>query len=181
MQKNELWQEYGINGEPLQNGGLIPYPAQLIRDHKICGVVTIWLYRHAPEGLALLFQKRSQFVDRNASKWDISAGGHMNYQETPLESAVREAREEIGVDLAPAKLHYLFSEATNLHVHHTFAYDWTEEPDQFHFDDQEVETVKWVPFTEVDEFRSAYAKTQVADDDTHFMLLRQWFQRHGDI
>jgi 8-oxo-dGTP pyrophosphatase MutT (NUDIX family) len=39
--------------------------------------------------------------------WDISAGGHNDSGETPLESAVREMKEEIGLEVNPGQLEYI--------------------------------------------------------------------------
>lgn len=45
----------------------------------------------------LFLQKRSEKKDIQPNKWDSSVGGHIDLGETPKESAIREAREEIGL------------------------------------------------------------------------------------
>lgn len=52
----------------------------------------------------LLLQKRSRFKDTSPGKWDISVGGHLDAGETYLEAALRECREEIGIEVREADL-----------------------------------------------------------------------------
>ena len=52
----------------------------------------------------LYLQKRSIWKDRNPSRWDSSAAGHVDSGETYVDSARRELREELGIeapDLTP--------------------------------------------------------------------------------
>ncbi len=57
--------------------------------------VHIFLFNKAGE---IYVQKRSQFKDRYAGKLDSSAAGHVEPGETYRRTAVRELREEIGID-----------------------------------------------------------------------------------
>ena len=59
-------------------------------------VARVWLYK--TDSLAVLLQKRSPFI-RNAGKYDASAGGHLDGEETPEDAVVRECQEEIGIKL----------------------------------------------------------------------------------
>ncbi len=64
------------------------------------------LVLHPDEG-TLLLQKRSATKDTFPGRWDTSVGGHVTFGQSYLEAAVREAREELGVDLDPDSLEYL--------------------------------------------------------------------------
>ena len=113
--------------------------------------------------------------------WDISAGGHMNYGETFLEAAIREAREEIGIEVSKDDFQFVVaSPIRGTSIYWCYAIDWTNKPDNFHFDDEEVSEVKWVPLSEADSFRAAHAKKPLARDDAHFAMLRDWFSRYGN-
>lgn len=178
----ELWQEYQANGEPLLNGGR---PNRLAcpdyaTDH-LYGVVIVWLYRHSQHGLEFLFQQRSRYVDRYPHEWDVSAGGHINYQESLVTAAIREANEEIGASLAPEHLEYAFSCNNVTRICHSFFYDWTEQPEDFHFNDHEVEQVKWVKYDDIDQFRKASVKSALANDDLYFALFQDWVKNHGHL
>lgn len=56
--------------------------------------VHILVFNRAGE---LLLQKRSAWKDREPSKWDSSAAGHLEPGETYAAAAVREAEEELGI------------------------------------------------------------------------------------
>ncbi len=55
----------------------------------------------------LLLQKRSMRKDLNKGLWDTSAAGHVDVGESYLAGAIRESREELGVDVGEC-LHPLF-------------------------------------------------------------------------
>ncbi len=46
----------------------------------------------------LFLQKRSYNKDIQPGKWDTSVGGHVIYGQSIIKSAIREAREELGID-----------------------------------------------------------------------------------
>lgn len=52
----------------------------------------------------LFVQKRSELKDINPGLWDTSAAGHVDAGEVPLDAAVRELREELGVTVATSAL-----------------------------------------------------------------------------
>ncbi len=66
--------------------------------------VHIWLY--TPDG-KLLFQKRAKNKDTFPNLWDVSVAGHIGSGESPLDSAIREIKEEIGITVSEKKLHYV--------------------------------------------------------------------------
>jgi len=57
-----------------------------------------------PKG-ELFLQKRSRFKDMHPGKWDTSVGGHVNAGESYERAALREMREELGIE--GTKLEYL--------------------------------------------------------------------------
>ena len=180
MTKDELWQRIAKNGELIMDGGFPATSGEIPDDVAFCTTV-IWLYRHTKNGIELLWQKRSPKVDRNANMWDVSAGGHMNYGETLIEAVTREAREEIGIEVSPEDLEFVVaSPIRGNSIYWCYAVDWTNKPDDFHFNDEEVSEVKWVPLVETDDFRAKYAKKPLARDDTHFTMLKDWFSHYGD-
>lgn len=52
----------------------------------------------------ILMQKRSRFKDTSPGKWDVSVGGHLDAGETYLQAALRECREEIGIEVGEVDL-----------------------------------------------------------------------------
>lgn len=68
-------------------------------------------YHHAvavfiinPKTNQILLQKRSHQKKLWPGLWDISAGGHTNAGEFGFQAAIRETKEEIGIDLHPNDL-----------------------------------------------------------------------------
>lgn len=57
----------------------------------------------------ILVQKRCEKKDYYPLVWDCSIGGHISFGETPLTSAVREAREELGLNLNESDFKYVFT------------------------------------------------------------------------
>lgn len=183
MHKNELWQLFDSNAERVMDGG---YDAALGNPADdsglIYGTTVVWIYRRTKIGkIELLWQKRSATVDANPNMWDVSAGGHIKYGEPLVDAIIREAHEEVGADASPEE--FRFVEATpcrHNNIYWCYAVDWTDKPENFHFDDGEVSEVKWVPLEDVDEFRAQYAKKVLAKDDRHFYVLKKWFENYGN-
>ena len=66
----------------------------------------VWIYR--PDGHILL-QKRAAHKETFPSMWDISVAGHIDAGESPLEGALREIREEIGIRVDEKDLEYAYT------------------------------------------------------------------------
>jgi isopentenyldiphosphate isomerase len=64
----------------------------------------VWLA--TPDGRVLL-QRRAAVKENWPDLWDISVAGHVSAGESAIESAVREAREELGLDLSTDTLAHL--------------------------------------------------------------------------
>lgn len=57
----------------------------------------------------ILMQQRSFTKDTNPGQWDISAAGHVSAGQTPLEAAVREINEEVGIRVEDKDLNYILT------------------------------------------------------------------------
>ena len=58
----------------------------------------------ATESGSIYLQKRAMNKDIQPGKWDTAVGGHVDYGETVSQALAREAREELGIDVASLKL-----------------------------------------------------------------------------
>ena len=56
----------------------------------------------------LFLQKRAADRQVQPGKWDTSVGGHLSSGEGYLEAAVREAAEELGIEILPENLRFLY-------------------------------------------------------------------------
>ena len=163
--EGEVWQMYNRSGEPDPDG-------------QLTANANIWLYRRTERGIEVLFQKRSKYIDKNAGKFDVSAGGHIDEGETPLVAALRETREEIGAELSARELTFLCSFRSGEKLLHVYVVDWTGREDVFHFNDNEVELVKWVPLSEMNDFVAKYAKPPLQKSTIQLDMLKEWL--NGD-
>lgn len=183
MHKDEMWQLFAANGEPIVGEGwdsALGNPEKTGSD-AIVGVVVVFLYRFNADGeLEFLWQKRSETVDRYPGYYDISAGGHVNLGESLIEAAVRECREEIGVEILGEDLKFMTLSPFNKNrFAWVYAVDWTGREDEFRFDDGEVSEVKWVLYSGMDEFREKYAKKPLRKDKFTFVAIRNWLRMQG--
>ena len=66
----------------------------------------VWIVRRKASGYDILLQKRSQNKDSFPGLYDTSSAGHNPAGDEPLESAIRELKEELGIDATPEQLSY---------------------------------------------------------------------------
>ncbi|MBR3177716.1 NUDIX domain-containing protein [Candidatus Saccharibacteria bacterium] len=183
VHEGELWQEFDKSGEPLMNGGRLPSLGNpKVGESVYSSVAIVWLFRKTESGIEVLFQKRSEKVDRFPGTWDIAAGGHINYGESVIDAAIREAREEIGVEIDKTMLSLAIVTPSLFanNILREFICDYTGRPDNFHFDDEEVSEVKWVPLEEFDDFIIKNAKTPLVEDVEIRSIVKQRILSHGD-
>lgn len=66
---------------------------------KTPNAVFVILFRGSEDSLEILLQKRQNtgFMD---GYWDVSASGHVEEGESNTQAAIREAKEEIGIEIA---------------------------------------------------------------------------------
>ena len=66
----------------------------------------IWIVREIEGKWQVLLQKRAQTKDSFPGRYDTSSAGHIQAGDEPLESAIRELREELGITATPEELMY---------------------------------------------------------------------------
>jgi len=73
------------------------------------GTVQIWLMNSKGE---ILMQKRSLKKTSRPGKWDNSCAGHMIAGESAIETALRELKEELNIEIDRENLELLYKKAT---------------------------------------------------------------------
>jgi Isopentenyldiphosphate isomerase len=66
----------------------------------------VWVVRPGESGYDVLMQKRSMEKESFPGLYDTSSAGHIPAGSEPLESALRELNEELGIDAREDQLHY---------------------------------------------------------------------------
>ena len=98
----ELFDEIREDGS---RTGVVKERGVVHEDGSLHATVHTWIVRpNTKSGYDLLLQKRSECKDSNPGCWDISSAGHIDAGQGRLESALRELREELGIDARPEQL-----------------------------------------------------------------------------
>lgn len=104
-----------LDGEPMElfdeiredgsRTGVVKERGVVHEDGSLHPTVHTWIVRsNDKSGYDLLLQKRSECKDSNPGCWDISSAGHVEAGHGYLESAIRELKEELGIDALPEQL-----------------------------------------------------------------------------
>ncbi len=118
----------------------------------------VWILRRRGGCVEILLQKRSKTKDSFPGCYDISSAGHIPAGMDFVPSALRELKEELGLDAQPAELHYcgqrrffnhkifhdrpfLDNQISNVYVL------WKDvRPEDLTLQECEVESVRWMDF-----------------------------------
>lgn len=105
---------FDILGENGNKTGKIKERSEVHRDGDLHGTSHIWITRINPETKAtdVLLQMRSKNKDSHPSCFDTSCAGHLSAGTTYEEAALRELSEELGIQVLPCNLKYLFTNRT---------------------------------------------------------------------
>lgn len=104
-----------LNGKPMEMFDVIDEsgkPTGVIKERGVVhreGVLHatshIWIARpNEKSGYDILLQKRSACKDSHPGCYDISSAGHITAGGNPLDSAIRELKEELGIQARPEEL-----------------------------------------------------------------------------
>lgn len=116
------------------------------------GAAHVWLYKtNANDELEILLQKRASDKRTWPGFYDISAAGHIDLGEDYVTAAIRETREEIGLDIDQNNLEFIFATHIDMQVGDTENYEnefrWVyllnSDDNKFKLDDGEVESLIW--------------------------------------
>ena len=116
-----------------------------------------------PKAPRVLLQKRADTRKMWPGLWDVSSGGHVSAGELIYQAALRECREELGLDLVPADINYiggclsrnLRDNIDDRHINNYFVAELSVDENKLRIDHSEVQCVAW--FT-VDELAAEMAK-----------------------
>ncbi len=148
----------------------------------------VWIVRKEDSRTQVLLQKRSINKESYPGMYDTSSAGHIPAGEEPLPSAVRELKEELGIDADETQLRYtgtfriqyekmfhgkLFKDNEITRV---YLYDAPVDADDLVLQSSEVESVAWFDIDEVwDEIQHCRDRFCVPTDGLR--LLREYINK----
>ncbi|MBP3900980.1 MAG: NUDIX domain-containing protein [Blautia sp.] len=121
----------------------------------------VWIVRKKDSGYDVLLQKRSRNKDSFPGMYDTSSAGHIPAGEEPLPSALRELKEELGIEAGPEDLRYAgmfhgqYEKEFHGHVFRdneiarVYVYDRPVAAEELTLQESEVEEVRWFDLEEV--------------------------------
>ena len=77
------------------------------RDGDLHPTVHIWMIKRRDMGVFVLLQKRAHEKDINPDCYDVSAAGHVSQGEEFRHTALKEVREELGLDIDRSQLEFI--------------------------------------------------------------------------
>lgn len=132
---------------------------------NICHSQSLWhraivVFIISTDGKKVLLQKRSQNKRLWPGLWDVAVGGHVDAGEFGYQAAIREAKEELGLDLQPQALIHIGSSISenidnniiNRHFNDYFVTYLDLDPTKVILQSEEVAGVKWVSVPEFEAF-----------------------------
>lgn len=98
----EYWQLYNEQGQTIPNKG--KDIVEVFEKAILHGASHVWIWRYNNSQIEVLLQKRASDKPTWPDFFDISAAGHIDDGESPLQAGIRETKEEIGIDIKPTEL-----------------------------------------------------------------------------
>lgn len=141
------------------------------RDGDLHRAAHVWI----ASGDRVLLQRRARVKESWPGLWDISVAGHLSAGESPIEAAIREAHEELGLVIAPAELRHLGTLRYECVLRDDFIENELHEVYLLHrdldvtsltLDPLEVAEVRWVPLHDLDAY-------EVVPHEEEYALLRR--------
>lgn len=106
----EAMELFDILNEDGTRSGLVRERGVAHRDGSLHETVHTWIVRKSAgedRRWEVLLQKRSAIKDSNPGCYDISSAGHLSSGDIPLEGALRELKEELGLTAEREDFHYV--------------------------------------------------------------------------
>lgn len=131
------------------------------RDGVLHRTAHVWVIREQDGRVQVLLQKRSRRQESFPGMYDVSSAGHIPAGAEPLPSALRELREELGIEAKPEELAYAGFVRCRYEkvfhgrpfrdnaIRHGFVYREPVDADALTLQQSEVEEVRWFPLEDV--------------------------------
>ena len=154
--------------------GEIKEKTQAHEDGNFHRTAHIWIMNDKKE---LLLQKRSATKKSHPNCWDISGAGHIRAEETAIEGAIRELKEELGVEVEEKDLQYIATIKTtknpkNMEFQYVYLLKYNNQVEEYIFEDNEVSEVKYVHFEELEKMVEERVEGLLIHEEEYKYLFR---------
>ena len=144
--------------------GEIKEKTQAHEDGNFHRTAHIWIMNDKKE---LLLQKRSATKKSHPNCWDISGAGHIRAGESVTVGAIRELKEELGIEVNEKDLQYIATikstkNPKNMEFGYVYLLRCNKKIEDYIFEDEEVSEVKYVYYEELE---------KMVEDKTEGLLL----------
>lgn len=109
----------------------------------------------------LLLTKRSNYTKMFPGRWAIP-GGRSDEGEIPESTAIREMREELGIEFTPEKLFQTAMIEHSWEVRTSYRYLWSFTGKIF-LQEEEADGYAWLAYDEIDDFDLAFDHREVVE------------------
>lgn len=174
MHDDKPWQLFAANGTSIDGKGAMADKFAVDKSLTM-GNAHVWFWKKNKDGqVEVMLQKRGP-IKRRPGWLHISAAGHIDIGETALQTAVRETKEEMGVDIDPDKLYFVqtcrhFPRAPH-DIVNVYLYQLTGD-EAFNYHDGEVGGIEWRTLEDFKEMiRDPEAHQIVPMGDLYFGML----------
>lgn len=127
----------------------------------------VWIINDKNE---LLLQKRSANKKSHPNCWDISGAGHIKAGESVIDGAIRELKEELGVEAEEKDLQYIATikstkNPKNMEFGYVYLLRCNKKISDYIFEDEEVSEVKYVYYEELEKMVKDKAEGLLLHDE----------------
>lgn len=140
--------------------------------------VWIWIINDKNE---VLIQKRASVKSSFPNYWDAPSAGHLNAGETPIKGAIRETREELGINTIENDYKFVgeYISETTWELGQVYILHLNVNVRNIILQEDEVDEVRWVPFSE---FKNIiYSKDFIPYDEEYKRMIIDVINNHIEI
>ena len=129
--------------------------------------VWIWIINSNNE---ILVQKRSENKKNHPNKWDMPSAGHVVAGETPIQGAIRETFEELGIKTKESDYKFIceYIQDKSFEIAQVYLLKMNVEISKLKLQKEEVSEVKWLSY---DEFKKIFYSNKFVPFDNEYKEL----------
>ena len=128
--------------EALPSRESFTFPPQALPDRYSAAAVLLAFWPVGEDGVQLVFTRRPDTLPSHPGQVSFPGGGMSSADDSPMQTAIREAREELGIDPAGVRIMGRLDDAWSFAGHHIIPYvGWLERAPELHPCPSEVEEV----------------------------------------